>query len=474
MFIGLVTQEFGLLRRVASLWGLGLMLLVLTTLAAVSGSIRVNTLAQTVTERADAEVAVRGSLITALERYAATGAQGDVPVAAKPGSMGFSVASAYAAMPSAPLGALAVGVSDLLPYYYRLDAHGAYTLAQGGSIENPLNLRVGGFDVAFVMVFLLPIIVIALSYDIMSREKELGVLALIGAQGVRLSTFIAAKVIARGVLIALMIVAANAFAVAATVYMGAEWHLGAAALWTAIAVLYGLVWFALAVLINALGFGSATNGVVLANIWLVFVIVIPAVVKLAATTLYPAPSRVALTTELREAAAEADERAAEARQAYMFDHPEMVDGDVDQEIFFRQVALSEQDIAASIEPEFEAFEAQAERQAALMKWLKYSSPALLANDAFSALAGTDRAHHARFRAAALDYHRRWRAFFIEPLLREERLTAKSWAKLPSFDYRPERRYLGNASVNLPMVVLLVLGFVLVVAGLAKYRRYSHI
>lgn len=474
MFLGLVAQEFGLLRRVASLWGLGLMLLVLTVVAAVSGSIRVTTLAQTVTERADAELAVRSSLISSLNRYTAAGAQGDVPVAAKPGSMGFSVTSAYAAMPASPLAPLAVGVSDLLPHYYRLDAHAAYTLVQGGEIENPLNLRVGGFDVAFVMVFLLPIIVIALSYDIMSREKELGVLALIGAQGVRLSTFIAAKVIARGVLIGAMVVAANALAIATVVYMGAEWDLAAAALWTTIAVLYGLVWFALAVLINALGFGSSTNGVLLANIWLVFVIVIPAVVKLAATTLYPAPSRVALTTELREAASEADERAAEAREAYMFDHPEMVAGDVDQEIFFRQVVLSEQDIATSIEPEFQAFEAQAQRQAALMKWLKYSSPALLANDAFAALAGTDRTYHAAFRAAVLDYHQSWQAFFVQPLMREEQLTAQSWASLPEFNYEPERSYLQNTTINLPIVVLLVLGAALVVAGLAKYRRYSHI
>jgi ABC-2 type transport system permease protein len=474
VFLGLVAQEFGLLRRVSSLWGLGLMLLVLTVLAAVSGSIRVTTLAEIVAERADAELAVRSSLISSLERYTAAGALGDVPVAAKPGSMGFSVTSAYTAMPAAPLAPLAVGVSDLLPHYYRLDAHGAYTLVQGGEIENPLNLRVGGFDVAFVMVFLLPIIVIALTYDIMSREKELGVLALIGAQGLRLSTFIAAKVIARGVLIALMIVAANAMAIGIAVYMGAQWHFGAAALWVAIAVLYGLVWFALAVLINALGFGSSTNGVVLANIWLVFVIVVPAVVKLAATTLYPAPSRVALTTELREAASEADERAADAREAYMFDHPEMVDGDVDQEIFFRQVALSERDIAASIEPEFEAFEAQAQRQAALMKWLKYSSPALLASDAFTALSGTDRTYHAAFRAAVLDYHQSWQAFFIQPLLREELLTAQSWGDLPVFDYQPARRYLQNTAISVPILVLLVLGAVLVVAGLARYRRYSHI
>jgi ABC-2 type transport system permease protein len=470
----LVAQEFGLLRRVTGLWLLGFMLILLTVLAAFSGSVRINTLEEIVAERGDGELQIRSSLIAALARYTEAGGTGDEPVAAKPGSMGFSVTSAYAANPNAPLAPLAIGVSDLLPYYYRLDAHGAYTLVQDGEIENPLNLKVGGFDVAFVMVFLLPIIVIALSYDIMSREKELGVLALIGAQGVPLAKFIAAKVVARGSVIAVMVLLANVLAVAVAVNQGAAWHLGAAALWTTVAVLYGMVWFALAVLINALGFGSSTNGVVLANIWLVFVIVIPAVVKLVATTLYPAPSRVALTTELREAASEAEERAADARADYLFDHPEMVAGDVDQEIFFRQVALGEQEVSTSIEPELAEFDEQAEKQAVLMTWLKFSSPALLANDAFSALAGTDRSSHVNFRGAVLDYHRSWQAFFVAPLLREERLTADAWAGLPSFDYRPERRYLRDPTINLPVLVLLMLGSIFVVLGLYKYRRYSHI
>jgi hypothetical protein len=109
-----------------------------------------------------------------------------------------------------------------------------------------------------------------------------------------------------------------------------------------------------------------------------------------------------------------------------------------------------------------------------MTWLKYSSPALLANDAFTALSGTDRTYHAAFRAAVLDYHQSWQAFFIQPLLREELMTAQSWGDLPVFDYQPARRYLQNTAINVPILVLLVLGAVLVVAGLARYRRYSHI
>ncbi|NIP70532.1 MAG: hypothetical protein GTO04_15525, partial [Planctomycetales bacterium] len=88
----------------------------------------------------------------------------------------------------------------------------------------------------------------------------------------------------------------------------------------------GLFWFALALLINSWNWPSVTNGVVLANLWLVFVVVLPAFINIGATLLYPPPSRVELTTELRQASKEVEEEAAEAREQYYFDHPEYAEG----------------------------------------------------------------------------------------------------------------------------------------------------
>lgn len=469
----LILQEIKLLPRIPGVWAIVALLLIVTAGAAASGAAGLALAEESVQSLEDEEQLVRDSLVGALERFEAQGGA-EQPVAAKPGALGFSVLSQYVAATSASLAPLATGVSDRLPGYYRLDAHAAYTLAQTSDLSNPLNLRVGSFDFAFVLVFLLPIIVIALSYDIMSREKELGVLALVGAQGVRLSTFVASKVIARGLLIAVMV--KLACGVAFVVLMLADRPVDAlsAVLWTTVAVAYGLLWFGLAVFVNSLNLTSATNGVVMANLWLILLIVIPAVVNLTATTLYPAPSRVALTTELREAASEAEERAADAREQYFFDHPDMAAGDVDQEVFFREVAASEEDIAQSIQTELDAFVEQAERQSALAGKLNYLSPALLADQAFAALAATDRTSHEHFRRLAFAFHDEWRQFFLGPLRAEASLTTADWQRIPQFAHAPQPLGERSGRALAPTLVILALLLASFAFAFTRYRHYRPI
>src|SRR3546814_6574788 len=62
-------------------------------------------------------------------------------------------------------------------------------------IENPLNLMTGTFDISFVVIFLLPVFIIALTYDMLSGEKESGTLALAMTQPVSLRTFMAGKLL---------------------------------------------------------------------------------------------------------------------------------------------------------------------------------------------------------------------------------------------------------------------------------------
>ena len=73
-----------------------------------------------------------------------------------------------AALEPGPLTALAVGQSDLLPYYYDVNIYtNESSFQQNGEVENPLNLMVGRFDLAFVVVYLLPLLVLALSFNVL-------------------------------------------------------------------------------------------------------------------------------------------------------------------------------------------------------------------------------------------------------------------------------------------------------------------
>ena len=241
--------EVRLLRHLPGAKALSVLLIALTLLAVASGTMRLGSKLQTVQPLIAQEAELRESLQVALQRYEqAADKSAAAPLGSQPGALGFSVLSAYVVIEPPPLAPLAAGVSALMPDYYRFDAHGMFLQRSTSSIDNPLRLSAGSFDLAFVLVFLIPIIVITLSYDVMSREKELGVLALVGAQGVSIQRFVALKLLVRGLVIVVAIVAVNLLGLLVVSLIGAVPGLLSVVTWIAVAVLYGLIWFGLAAL----------------------------------------------------------------------------------------------------------------------------------------------------------------------------------------------------------------------------------
>jgi ABC-2 type transport system permease protein len=93
-----------------------------------------------------------------------------------PLAVGMTLGPRYAVMPPAPLAPLAIGQSDLLPYYYKISLRSRDTMLGNDEIENPVHLLSGRFDLAFVTIYLYPLVILALSYNLISAEKEDGTL----------------------------------------------------------------------------------------------------------------------------------------------------------------------------------------------------------------------------------------------------------------------------------------------------------
>ena len=99
----------------------------------------------------------------------------------------------YAMARPGPLAALAVGQGDLYPYYFKMTNRSKQTFINNDEIENPTNLLAGRFDLGFVTVFLFPLLILAMSYNLISAEREQGTLAMALAQPVRLRTLAMGK-----------------------------------------------------------------------------------------------------------------------------------------------------------------------------------------------------------------------------------------------------------------------------------------
>lgn len=118
-----------------------------------------------------------------------------------PSNVGGRLGPRYASLPPAPLAALAIGQSDLLPYYFKVSTDARENIVAATELENPHRLLVGRFDLAFVLIYLYPLLILGITYNLLSAEKEQGTLALALSQPVALSTLVAGKVALRAMLL---------------------------------------------------------------------------------------------------------------------------------------------------------------------------------------------------------------------------------------------------------------------------------
>jgi ABC-2 type transport system permease protein len=95
--------------------------------------------------------------------------------------------------PLSPLSVFDRGVEDYLGQQIVLDAHNSSDPVGSNAEEDPLLVQIGGFDLAFVTAFLLPLLVIFLSYDAVCGEKERGTLRWVLSHPISRRTFLLGK-----------------------------------------------------------------------------------------------------------------------------------------------------------------------------------------------------------------------------------------------------------------------------------------
>jgi ABC-2 type transport system permease protein len=389
-----------------------------------------------------------------------------------PGNVGGRYGQRYAMLPPGPLAPLAIGQSDLLPYYFKISTDARENIVAASEIENPHRLLVGRFDLAFVLIYLYPLLILAVTYNMLSAEKEQGTLALALAQPVSLSTLVSGKVTIRGLLLVGIVVLFSVVALAATgVDLTAPGAGARLLLWTSAVAAYGALWFSLAVFVASLGLSSATNATLLAACWLVLVVMLPSLFNLVATTVFPVPSRVEMIQAVRLASDEANAAGSKLLAKYYEDHPELATGDAQQamnEINIVRVAVND-DVERRVRPLIERYEQQLASQQTLIDSLKFLSPAILMQDALNDVAGTGTARHRHFMAQVADYHRAWRAYFV-PLV-FQKVSFKAFDDIPRFRYEEEHtravaRRVGIALIGLALPAALIGWF-----GLRRMRVF---
>jgi len=379
----------------------------------------------------------------------------------------------YAAMPPAPLAALAVGQSDLYPYYFKVTRQSRQTFVSNDEIENPANLLSGRFDLAFVIIYLYPLLILALAYNLLSAEREQGTLAMMLSQPVALRTVALGKAGARALVVLLVAVG---FSLAGFLLVGADlargdvwWRL---LLWVAVVALYGAFWFALAVAVNAWGKSSASNALMLAGLWLLFVLLVPSLLNVAVTAAYPVPSRVEMIQATRRASAEATARGSQVMARYFEDHPELAgDGAPDFNDFYTRSLALQEETERLVGPVTDYFDRQVLGQQVLVDRFRFLSPAVVTQAALNDLAGTSAERYRHFLSQVGAYHQSWKAYFAPRIVSKASLRPEDYDRAPAFAFREEPAAAVAARASVGGAGLLVATLLVAAAAVAALRRY---
>ncbi len=380
-------------------------------------------------------------------------------------SMGHPVA-----LPPTPLALFAVGQSDLYPTAYKVSAASSVALGQTDQLENPFKLLVGHFDLAFVILFLYPLLILALTFALTAAEKETGTLRLLLAQPVGLSTLVWAKVLSRSALIvgAALVLTVLAFVMTGAAFEGGWGRFG---LWLVITSLYGAFWFGLALLVNAFGRSAATNAIILAVCWLAFVVILPSLINVVASTLYPVPSRMAFITAMREETTVAEQQSSESLAKFFQDHPEIAPLSDDEANFAMLRVVRDERIAEQLAPVMVRFVRQQERQQRFVRALGYLSPTLVTHRMLLDAAGTGPARHTAFLDQVDAFQATWQEHFVPKYFANVAFRSADYDIMPRFEYCEETPAEVLDRLVFPVLFLMLATALVGGYGLRQYRQY---
>jgi ABC-2 type transport system permease protein len=377
-----------------------------------------------------------------------------------------------ALLPPAPLSALAIGQGDVYPNYIKVTARSLDALVSGDQIEHPLAVASGQFDAAFVVLFLYPLLIFAISFDLTATERDQGTLRMVLAQPVTIGQVVAGKMIVRVLkLMVPMLLITIGIAALSSPTDGSFWP--RAILWAATIIAYGAIWHGIALLVNARGLSAPANALILAGIWLLFAVVGPSCVNLLIAVRYPMPSRVEAAVQARAATQEATVQGSRQLGQFLQDHP--TSGNVGRD-GMRQFALlqaqRDKRVAERLEAVEATFNVQLAKQQRLASWLSVLSPTMIAQGVLLDIAGTSTVRFDRFRAEASAFQQQWRAYFEPRVLDAATLTPEEYAAAPSFAYVDESFSVTLRRVAAPLIIMAVIGGALIIMGFSRYRGYA--
>jgi ABC-2 type transport system permease protein len=361
---------------------------------------------------------------------------------------------------SAPI---AVGQSDIFPYFFQMQVANKQGFIHKYEYLHPLLLSLGKFDLAFFIIYILPLLLIAINFNALALEKHSGQLRLQMLQGISPQRLLFNQLLVRSLVILvpfLILMCALLGTISTTTQTTMYWQ--QLMVLSLLVLGYAAFWVALSALLISKGKTAAHNASGLISCWLAFVVVLPALINTGINISIPAPSRVVYLDTLRAATDDIKKASAKTLANYFQDHPELAKSnandnssnssnnkDKEKPVDFSVKTLATINAVEQVmQPLDNAFTATLLQQQNLAERLKYLSPATILQSSLYELSGNGLTRHQDFIRQVTSYHEGLRQFFQQRIVSADqnsdftpcagcnaRITLDNFTDLPRFTYQ---------------------------------------
>ena len=364
-------------------------------------------------------------------------------------------------MPAKPTAFIATGQSDLFAHYVKPQVTADDSTMNFKEMTSPVQLLFGSFDLAFVIVFLLPLLIIAFSFNILASECESGSIKLLASQPINIRIWTLQKLGLRffWLVIAIVITLSLVFIV-----FGFDFQKNLMSFigLLSIIIVYALFWFVLAFATNIWIKSSSKNAITLIGFWILFVLLAPSIINQVSNLLYPIPSRTLMLNQMRSIKAETAKKQDEILDNYLRDHPEYVTNDSTKGVgFYPKFMASQQLIEDELKPLVSKFESQLSKQHKLVNTFSWLSPSLIVQNSLNKIAGTSTEDYQNFKLQSLTFSKEWRDFFKPMLFKDLIFKKDDYKNLPEFEFTYESVDIYSKTLGLIIISVFILFLVLV-------------
>lgn len=344
----------------------------------------------------------------------------------------------YGIFEQTPLTVLATGQSDLFNRIWVLNFWNRDPRLLPADIKNPVQLMFGQLDPTTVLILLVPLLIIAYAYNILSGERESGTLKIVYIQAQSLQKWMAAKVLLPATIL-------FGFFLLETIILliayGVNWlqqpvHV---VLFSLLLLFYILFWFGLALLLNLSKRSSANNAVLLVGCWLLFTFILPSLFNMLAYQSFGVPSRISFITTYRNAYGEAERGdRQEVLNKYFFDHPELVKPDTSNKKFAgnafpKASAIFYEHVYEVAEPVYADYMRKHQSANRFAGAASFLSPATLMQNGLNEISNTSQQQFLAFQDSATRFRMTYLRWVKSKLVQDKELTWSEVDKLPSFE-----------------------------------------